>query len=156
MKTPAASLIALAVGFCLPSRAADNSATTNDLARLQGTWSMVSGTADGSPIPEAMVGQAKRVCKDDEITVKFGERMIFKARITLDASKKPKTIDFQMTDGPNKGKRQLGIYELDGDTLKSCFGAPEAERPKDFSGQSGEMRTSTVWKHDKEAAPKSN
>ena len=53
-----------------------------------------------------------------------------KAKITLDPAKKPKTIDFQMTDAVNKGRCQLGIYELDGDTLKSCFAAPAAERPR--------------------------
>ena len=80
--------------------------------------------------------------------------MIFKARIILDPATKPKTIDFQRTDGGTKGMRQLGIYELDGDTLKSCFAAPEAERPKDFTSHPGDMRTSTVWKREKEAAQK--
>ena len=59
-----------------------------------------------------------------------------------------------MIDGPNKGKRQLGIYEVEGDTLRSCFAAPDAERPRDFTSQPGDMRTSTVWKREKEAAPK--
>ena len=75
-----------------------------------------------------------------------------KAKITLDSAKKPKTIDFQMTDAVNKGRCQLGIYELDGDTLKSCFAAPAAERPKDFTSQPGDMRTSTVWRRETKPA----
>ncbi len=67
-----------------------------------------------------------------------------KARITIDPSKKPKTIDYDVIDGPTKGKRHLGIYELDGDTFKSCFGAPGAERPTDFTSKPGDGRTSTV------------
>ena len=59
-----------------------------------------------------------------------------------------------MTGGFTKGKKQLGIYELDGDTFKSCFGAPGAERPKDFTSQPGDMRTSSVWKREKATAPK--
>jgi len=26
---------------------------------------------------------------------------------------KPKTIDYQVTDGPTKGRKHLGIYEFD-------------------------------------------
>ena len=149
-----AFLLGLTFAAISVAGAEDSPAIKKDIAQLQGTWSMVSGTMDGQAMPDAMVGQAKRVCKDDEITVKIGEQMIFKAKIILDTAKKPKTIDFQMTDGVNKGKRQLGIYELDGDTLKSCFAAPEAERPKDFTSQPGDMRTATIWKRAKETAPK--
>jgi len=35
---------------------------------------------------------------------------------------------------------------LDGDTFKSSFGAPGAERPKDFTSKPGDGRTVSVWK----------
>ena len=76
-----------------------------------------------------------------------------KAKITIDPTKKPKTIDYQVIDGPTKGKKHLGIYELAGDTLKSCFGAPGAERPTDFTSKPGDKHTATVWKRAKAAAP---
>ena len=76
-----------------------------------------------------------------------------KAKIAIDPSKKPKTIDYEVTDGPTKGKKHWGIYELDGDTLKSCFGAPGAERPTDYTSKPGDKRTSTVWKRAKATAP---
>ena len=72
-----------------------------------------------------------------------------KAKITLDPSKKPKTIDYLVSDGPTKGQKLLGIYEIEGDTLKSCFGAPGAGRPTEFSGKTGQRRTVSVWKRDK-------
>jgi hypothetical protein len=77
-----------------------------------------------------------------------------KAKIIVDPSKKPKTIDYDVIDGPAKGKKLLGIYELEGDTLKSCFAAPDAERPTDFTGKEGERRTVSTWKHDKKPAAK--
>ncbi|SRR6266481_1041828 len=132
--------------------AGENEAVTKDLARLQGEWSMVSGSADGQPMPAEMREQMKRVCNGDETTTTMGGQVFMKARITIDASKTPKTIDYQMTDGFTKGKKQLGIYEVDGDTFKSCFGKPDAERPTDFTSKPGDGRTLSVWKREKPAA----
>ena len=133
--------------------AEDNPAVKKDMDQLQGEWSMVSGSADGQPMPEETRKQMKRVCKGDETTTTMGGQMFLKAKITLDPSKKPKTIDYQMTDGFTKGKKQLGIYEVDGDTFKSCFGKPDAERPTDFTSKPGDGRTLSVWKREKSAAP---
>jgi uncharacterized protein (TIGR03067 family) len=142
-------LIALAVTAISIVWAEDNEATKKDIAQLQGEWLMVSGTADGFPIPPDMIPNSKRVCKGDELTAIVGGQLVMKAKITIDPSKKPKTIDYDVIDGPTKGKKHLGIYELDGDTLKSCFGAPGAERPTDFTSKPGDKCTSTVWKRAK-------
>jgi uncharacterized protein (TIGR03067 family) len=130
---------------------ADEQATQKNLALLQGEWSMVSGSADGQPLPDAMVKQMKRVCKGDETTTTIGDRVYFKAKIKIDPSKNPKTIDYQMSEGVTKGQKQLGIYEVSGDTFKSCFGKPGAERPDGFTSKTGDGRTLSVWKRDKPA-----
>lgn len=124
-----------------------------DVTLLQGEWTMVSGSSDGQPMTDEMRKQMKRVCKGDELTVTMGERLFFKAKITLDPSKKPKTMDYQMTDGYTKGKTQLGIYEVDGETFKACFAKPGDERPTDFTSKAGDGRTLSVWKREKQAAP---
>jgi hypothetical protein len=54
-----------------------------------------------------------------------------------------------MLEGPNKDKKQLGIYELDGDTAKFCFGSPGAERPSDFTTKEGSGRTLSLWRREK-------
>ena len=146
-------LIGLATVALLSALADDNQAVKKDLAQLQGEWSMVSGTADGYPIPDGMLPNSKRVCKGDELTATVGGQLVMKARITIDPTQKPKTIDYQVIDGPTKGKKHLGIYEVEGDTMKSCFAAPGAERPADFISKLGDKRTSTVWKHAKAATP---
>ena len=86
-----------------------------------------------------------RVCKDNQVTVTNGDQIILKATITLDPAKSPKTIDYDVTDGPNKGNKQLGIYELSNDTFKSCFAAPDAPRPTEFKSESGDRQTYSVW-----------
>jgi hypothetical protein len=50
-----------------------------------------------------------------------------------------------VTDGRLKGKKQVGAYEIDGDTVKFCFSAPDRERPTDFTTKAGSGRTPTVW-----------
>jgi len=146
-------LIGLAAATLAPVRAEENEAVKKDLAQLQGEWSMVSGSADGQPMPEPMRKQMKRTCKGDETTTTSAGNVFFKARITIDPSKKPKTIDYVMTDGFTKGKKQLGIYEVEGDTFRSCFGKPGAERPTDFTSKPGDGRTLSVWKCNKPATP---
>jgi len=152
MKTRFALLIGLATAAISVARAEDNEAVKKDLARLQGEWSMVSGSADGQSMPEEMLKQMKRVCKGDESTTTMAGQVFMKAKITIDPSKKPKTIDYEMTEGFTKGKKQLGIYELDGDRFKSCFGAAGAERPTDFTSKPGDRRTLSVWKCEKSSA----
>lgn len=100
-------------------------------------------------MPTQMLKQMKRVCKGDETITTMAGQLYFKAKITIDPSKKPKTIDYQMTDGVTKGKRQLGIYEVDGDTFKSSFARPDAARPKDFASKPGDGHTVSVWKREK-------
>ena len=150
---PTALLVCLA-GFTISSaRADEKDAVTKDLAQMQGEWVMVSGSADGQPMPDPMVKQMKRVCKGEEVTTTMGGRLYFKAKIAISPAKKPKTIDYQMTEGLTKGKTQLGIYEVEGDTLKACFGKPGDERPADFTSKPGDGRTLSVWKRQKELSP---
>ncbi len=129
--------------------AADNEAIKKDQAQLQGEWTMVLGSADGYAMPDTMLANFKRVCKGDETTVTSAGQLFLKAKFTLDPSKKPKTIDYEMTEGFTKGKKQFGIYELDGDKVKFCFGSPGADRPADFTSKPGDGRTLSVWKREK-------
>jgi len=149
-----AFLIGLMAVMVSPALAEENEAVKKDLAQLQGEWSMVSGSADGQPMPAQMLKQMKRICKGDEVTTTMAGQVFFKAKIAIDPSKKPKTIDYEMTEGFTKGKKQLGIYELDGDTLKSCFGGVGAARPPDFTSKPGDGRTLSVWKREKKAEQK--
>jgi uncharacterized protein (TIGR03067 family) len=151
-KIPGILLITFASFTVSLVRAADDEAIKKDLAQLQGEWSMVSGSADGQPMPEEMRKEMKRICKGDEITVLMGDRVFLKAKLTLDPSKNPKTIDYEMTEGYTKGKKHPGIYELNGDTFKACFNAPGAERPTEF--KAGEGLTLSEWKRKKSSEQK--
>src|SRR5262245_51823655 len=137
------------VVLVLAGTVAAQDANKKEMSLLEGEWSMVSGQANGQDMPKEFVSTGKRVAKDGEVTIKIGGQVFFKAKFTIDTSKKPKTIDYVMTEGFTKGKTQLGIYELEGDTVKFCFAAPDKERPKEFASKEGSQQTYSVWKRDK-------
>jgi uncharacterized protein (TIGR03067 family) len=124
-------------------------ARAKELAQMQGEWSMVSGEIAGQPLPEALVKTGKRVVKGNETTSTIGGQLFFKANFTIDPTKKPKTIDYQMIDGPTKGKVQYGIYDLKGDTIRFCFSAPGKDRPTQFMTKAGDEQTLSSWKKPK-------
>ena len=130
---------------------ADNreDAIKKDMADLDGVWLMVSGARDGQVLPDQFVKRAKRYGKPGETIITLGGDLYMHAKFTIDASKKPKTIDYDVIAGPNKGMSQLGIYELVGDTVKFCLSSPGNARPSDFSAKEGSGWTLSVWKRKK-------
>ena len=141
--------VPVTVVLVLVGAAAAQDAVKKEMALLEGEWSMVSGEADGLAMPKETVTSGKRVAKDGETTITFGGQVYFKAKFTIDPTKKPRAIDYAMTEGPTRGKTHLGIYELDGDTVKFCFAAPGKDRPTEFTAKQGSGRTLSVWKRDK-------
>jgi uncharacterized protein (TIGR03067 family) len=142
------AIAVIAVCFCLGDDT-DSAAVKKDMAQLEGEWSMVSGERDGQELPDEILKGAKRVSKAGETTVTIDGQPFMQAKYTVDPGKKPKTIDYTLTGGPNTGKNQLGIYELDGETVKFCFSAPGEPRPTEFKTMEGSTRTLSVWKRDK-------
>ena len=133
----------------LAGAVAAQDAIKKEMAQLEGEWSMVSGEANGLSMPKETVKSGKRVAKNGETIITIGGQVYFKAKFSIDPTKKPKAVDYTMTEGPTKGKIHLGIYELDGDTVKFCFAAPGKDRPTEFTAKEGSQRTLSVWRRDK-------
>jgi uncharacterized protein (TIGR03067 family) len=66
----------------------------------------------------------------------------------IDPSKKPKHSDATFTEGELTAKT-LGIYEVDGDNMKICYGLPGKDRPTEFSSKPGSGQVLIVYKRDK-------
>ena len=72
-------------------------------------------------MPADMVKTIKAIVKGDKLSIHFGDTMVFKGTLTIDPTKKPKTMDtISKMDKDKKGK--LAIDELDGDSFKICVG----------------------------------
>jgi uncharacterized protein (TIGR03067 family) len=121
---------------------------TDELTALQGTWRMISGESGGLSLPGAMAKNFNRVWRGDEIVVTNGSSVVMRANITLDPSQRPKAIDYRVTEGASRGRTELGIYSLDGDTFTSCLAKPGNRRPTGFRTTFGDGRTLSVWKRE--------
>ena len=95
-----------------------------DEAQLKGTWTVISEEDNGKA---SKVKDATVTIGAGKITVKVKGKKDQESTYKVDTTKKPKAIDIVVDDGK---KSKLGIYELDGDTLKLCFG--EKARPTEF------------------------
>lgn len=135
---PAATF--LAVGASAQARP-----VSSDSARLQGTWSMISGTADGVVMPPSYVGAMRRILNGNTLMVTMGPQIFFTATVELHSSENPRTIDYHMTGGPTSGAIQRGIYRFSGDTVFFCMAGAGAARPAEFASKSGDGRTLSSW-----------
>jgi uncharacterized protein (TIGR03067 family) len=106
-----------------------------DEDRFQGTWSVVKFEAPGeeTQLEKERVAKMSIVFKGDAMESHLDGTVRESYRIKLDASKKPRHID--ILDMRPKRSPLLGIYEIDGDTLKICWNKTDAEkgRPTEFS-----------------------
>jgi uncharacterized protein (TIGR03067 family) len=117
--------------------------------RLQGDWSCQSAERDGKPLPGATVKKLRLVLTAEKYSTYRGQDTLFEGTYKLDTAKKPAEIDIVATEGESKGQTAKGIYHVDGDTLKLCYGAPGKDRPKEFKAESESGVTLAVWKRAK-------
>ena len=125
--------------FCLllvPARAENIGKTAES---LEGTWELTSVVDSGSTAPTDAIRGAKVVFSKDVMTLisPDGEDKS-EYTIKLEPKKSPKAIDIIPTVGTFKGQASLGIYEIDGDTLRLCQPhRPSTSRPTKFSAPEG-------------------
>src|SRR5262249_14318310 len=105
--------------FSAPGAWADDKADIEkELKKFQGTWSFESSEAGGQKLPADELKELILVFEGNKFTVKKGDQVVQVGTEKIDPSKSPKTVDVTITEGPEKGAVMLGIYEIDGDTLK--------------------------------------
>jgi uncharacterized protein (TIGR03067 family) len=111
-----------------------------DAAALKGIWEVVSSHFDGNEVPST--GRTL-VFGEKEFTAYIADKKGRTLKFTLDAAANPKRIDL---DKGGKDGKAYGIYALDKDELKICYGEPGAERPKAFESKAGDKKFLLVLK----------
>ena len=129
---PQLSLVAACV-LLVPVAWAVEEKSKSDKDALQGTWSMISCSQDGKPLPEDVIKSISVVVSGDKMTQIMGDQK-HEHTYKLNPDKSPKEIDVDLGDG----KVGKGIYELKGDTFKVAHGSmPDSPRPKNFTSKEG-------------------
>jgi uncharacterized protein (TIGR03067 family) len=129
-------LLGLMVTSLMAGEPPNQDAVKKDVEGIQGTWKMVALEADGKQAPAEVVAGMKLTFKGDTLTFTPGEPGFTNYRYQLDPTTKPASFDMTHADGSKKGETDKGVYSLEGDRLKICFGSAN-NRPKEFTTTGG-------------------
>jgi len=100
------------------------------LKELEGTYKVTFMEKVGKVAPKEVIDSLKVTVKGDELVLKVGDEEK-KAKIKVDSSKTPSTIDIVPSDGPERGRTFPGIYKIEKGEVTVVF-TEKGERPKDF------------------------
>jgi uncharacterized protein (TIGR03067 family) len=138
-------VFALVLSFSSAARSADS----KDDDAIEGTWLPSTAELGGKMFPDEVRKTIKLVVKDDKYTVTVGKQ-VDQGTIKLNPSATPKALDITGTEGPNKGKTILAIYERKGDTLRICYDLGGKNRPTEFKTEVGIQLFLVEYKRQKE------
>ncbi len=132
-------VVAAALIFCVTHAIGAETDPADDAKTLVGTWKgyVVDGRGEK---PNQGPVKLEITVKGDTITaIQEGSKDLGEGTFTLKLAKSEKQIDAVRTKNPGKGQTFLGIYSLDGDTLKWCVSTPNKARPTDFITKTGQF-----------------
>jgi len=142
--------LTLAAAVCLMLVAVNRGDDTRDDAKLiQGTWVPAAAELGGEKLANDHLKAMKLTLQDDKYTATVGSVKDV-GTCKLDPAKKPKAMDIVGTEGPNKGKTILAIYELTDDTLKICYAFDGKTRPAEFKATAENKFFLVSWKRQKQ------
>src|SRR5262245_40581099 len=98
---------------------------------LDGVWLPTAAELGGKEFPDEVRKSIRLEIKGGDYTVTVGTQPD-RGTCKRNPSAKPRALDITGTEGPNKGKTILAIYERVGDTLRVCYDLSGRGRPKAF------------------------
>lgn len=141
----------LAVTLLVAADAPADDAVKKELDNLQGTWVATAGEAGGQTFLDDQLKAMKFVVQGNKYTFTMKETTEHpeKGILKPDPAPSPKALDIEITEGPEQGKTQKAIYELDGDTLKICFAQAGKDRPTEMSAKGEQAQGLLTFKREK-------
>lgn len=122
-----------------PTPAMIEEAKRADQKRLQGTWSISSGTFGGQA--SEATKKARWIIDGNKIVMEVEKRV--EGKFTLDPAKSPRRIDIVTTATDGKESEQIhGVYELRGDELYVCLNSGDEPRPTSLRASKGTAQVS--------------
>jgi uncharacterized protein (TIGR03067 family) len=145
MSVTNAALLLASIGYF-----AVDDAKKDDAEAIKGKWVAVSIKQGGFSAPDEVVKSFKFDFDGKNYTNTAAGGQSEEGGYTLDSTKSPKTIDFDIKTGNDKGKKQLGIYKLDGDKLTIvASSAGSTDRPKSIEPEANSRELVIVLEREK-------
>jgi len=139
-----------AIGIRASTEDEKQTAIKKDRKQYEGKWRVVLLEINGNKSTEEDAKKITVANKTDGTWIlEVDGKKITEGTSEIDPTRKPKTIDFMETEGDNKGRIVLGIYELGDDTRKLCYAQPGKDRPAEFSAPADSGHTLVVFKREK-------
>ena len=128
------TLPAFALSLFLAAQHQD--ANQKDAKLLQGTWTVMSLENDGKKAPDSEIKGMKMTFVGNKLIISKGTKSLGAGTFKVDRSKKPHPIDYK--EGPDiSSPYDVGIIQIDGDTMKYCTTADRKKRPTSFDSKQG-------------------
>jgi uncharacterized protein (TIGR03067 family) len=147
-----ALLIAAALGSSVPLLADEaKPAVPPALLPWNGVWTPQACEYDGQQqlngdskngIRVSIIGAEHRMYLITDAKEMMGRRL---ATSQLQVDDKAMTFVMTIQDGYRKGERVHGIYKIENDTLRMCYGPANKPRPTEFAAPKGSEVFNEVW-----------
>jgi uncharacterized protein (TIGR03067 family) len=138
-----------AVGFLAAAGSDREEAVHQERNRYEGTWRVIFLQVDGK---QADPKDAKKITvvnqADGAWTILADGKEISKGTSTIDPTRKPKTLDFTPSEGPDKGKAFQGIYDIRVNCRKVCYAPPGKGRPTEFASPPGSGHVLVIFQRE--------
>jgi uncharacterized protein (TIGR03067 family) len=119
-----------------------------DEKAIQGTWLPVEGQLAGHTMKPEVLHIISLEMDSGKYLVTAEN--IDRGTYMINTKATPKTLDITGVVGPNAGRNIPAIYELQGDTLKICYGLHGSPRPTEFKTGTNTQSLLFVYKRKKQ------
>ena len=111
---------------------------------LDGKWEVVAAKFDGADV-QRLKGRMLAFT-DSKMVVDGSDKKENALSYTLDTKADPMQIDLERASAKQKA---LGIFVIEKDELKICYGEPSSVRPKEFDSRKGDKNFLLILKRAK-------
>jgi len=130
--------------------------SSSDLRSFEGQWKIVYSEIDGEMTNVSEFSTITLTNKGDHFVVEKGGEIVAEGKFSIDTATKPHQLTYTYSKGKDVflGGPRPGIFQLEGNTLKTCQGAIGRPAPKDFNTSQHSPAVLTVYQ--KRGAEKGN